>query len=111
MIRVAVVGHVEWLEFAVVGHVPQPGEIVESREDFTMAAGGGAVAAVQLRKLACAADDKIEHRLWITWRGRHRLEHIDGGGLVLDPFVELRVAVSQFSDPRREFLGLRSLTC
>ena len=62
-------------------------------------------------KLACAADDKIEHRLWITWRGRHRLEHIDGGGLVLDPFVELRVAVSQFSDPRSEFLGLRSLTC
>jgi len=54
--RVAVVGHVEWLEFAVVDHLPQPGEIVESREDFTMAAGGGAVAAVQMRKLAGAAD-------------------------------------------------------
>lgn len=56
MTRVAVVGHVEWLEFAVVDHVPKPGEIIESREDFTMAAGGGAVAAVQMRKLAGAAD-------------------------------------------------------
>ena len=56
MTRVAVVGHVEWLEFAVVDHVPTPGEILEAREDFTMAAGGGAVAAVQLRKLAGAAE-------------------------------------------------------
>ena len=56
MTKVAVVGHVEWLEFAVVQHVPRPGEIIESREDFSMAAGGGAVAAVQLRKLAGAAD-------------------------------------------------------
>jgi ribokinase len=54
--RVAVVGHVEWLEFAVVDHVPRPGEIVESREDFSVAAGGGAVAAVQMRKLAGVAD-------------------------------------------------------
>ena len=56
MTKVAVVGHAEWLEFAVVDHVPTPGEIVEAREDFTMAAGGGAVAAVQMRKLAGAAD-------------------------------------------------------
>lgn len=56
MTKVAVVGHVEWLEFAVVDHVPRPGEIVESREDFSMAAGGGGVAAVQMRKLAGTAD-------------------------------------------------------
>lgn len=55
-VRVAVVGHVEWLEFAVVERVPRPGEIVEAQEDFTLAAGGGAVAAVQLRKLAGSAD-------------------------------------------------------
>jgi ribokinase len=50
--RVAVVGHVEWAEFAVVDHVPAPGEILHAREAFTLAAGGGAVAAVQLAKLA-----------------------------------------------------------
>ena len=50
--RVAVVGHVEWCEFAEVSHVPRPGEIVHAAETFEEPAGGGAVAAVQLRKLA-----------------------------------------------------------
>jgi ribokinase len=54
--RVAVVGHVEWGEFAVVGHVPVAGEIVEASETFAVVAGGGAVAAVQLAKLAGAAE-------------------------------------------------------
>ena len=51
-VRVAVVGHVEWLDFAVVEHVPAAGEIVTATDVFELAAGGGAVAAVQLRKLA-----------------------------------------------------------
>jgi ribokinase len=55
MTTVAVVGHVEWVRFAVVDHVPAAGEIVHADEDFALAAGGGAVAAVQLRKLAGAA--------------------------------------------------------
>jgi ribokinase len=50
-VRVAVVGHVEWVEFARVDHVPQPGEIVHATETWTEAAGGGAVAAVQLARL------------------------------------------------------------
>jgi ribokinase len=53
--RVAVVGHVEWLDFAVVERIPVAGEIVTASEAFELAAGGGAVAAVQLRKLAGAA--------------------------------------------------------
>jgi ribokinase len=53
--RVAVVGHVEWGEFAVVDHVPRPGEIEHADETFSVVAGGGSVAAVQLRKLAGAA--------------------------------------------------------
>ncbi len=53
--RVAVVGHVERVEFAVVGHVPAVGEIVHARETFIHAAGGGAVAAVQLARLAGGA--------------------------------------------------------
>lgn len=55
MTRVAVVGHVEWAEFAVVDHVPAPGEILHARECFHAAAGGGGVAATQLVKLAGTA--------------------------------------------------------
>jgi ribokinase len=52
MMRVAVVGHVEWVEFARVEHVPRPGEIVHALETWEEPAGGGAVAAAQLAKLA-----------------------------------------------------------
>jgi ribokinase len=50
--RVGVVGHVEWVRFAIVPRVPRAGEIVHARDVFSEPAGGGAVAAVQLRKLA-----------------------------------------------------------
>src|ERR687888_2549719 len=50
--RVAVVGHVEWVHFARVESVPRAGEIVHALETWEEAAGGGAVAAVQLAKLA-----------------------------------------------------------
>jgi len=54
--RVAVVGHVEWIQFARVERVPRPGEIVHALEAWDEVGGGGAVAAVQLAKLAGAAD-------------------------------------------------------
>jgi ribokinase len=67
--RVAVVGHHEWCEFAEVPHVPHPGEIVHATGTFQEPGGGGAVAAVQLKKLAGAAtlftalgDDEYGHR-------------------------------------------------
>jgi ribokinase len=50
--KVAVVGHVEYVEFARVKRVPRPGEIVHAEETWSEAAGGGGVAAVQLAKLA-----------------------------------------------------------
>jgi ribokinase len=50
--RVAVVGHVEWVDFAVVPRLPRPGEIMQARQTWEEAAGGGAVAAVQMAKLA-----------------------------------------------------------
>ncbi len=49
--NLAVVGHVEWVEFARVEHVPEPGDIVHALETWEEAAGGGAVAAVQLANL------------------------------------------------------------
>lgn len=51
-VRVAVVGHVEWLKLAAVDHVPVRGEIVHAGMLWEGPAGGGAVAAVQLAKLA-----------------------------------------------------------
>lgn len=54
--RVAAVGHVEWIEFARVEHVPAAGEIVHAQENWQEPGGGGAVAAVQLAKLAGGAD-------------------------------------------------------
>jgi ribokinase len=49
--KVAVVGHVEWSDFAVVERVPHPGEIVEPERAWQQPAGGGAVAAVQAAEL------------------------------------------------------------
>ena len=67
--RVAVVGHVEWVEFLRVTHLPTAGEIVHATDAWAEPAGGGAVAAVQLCKLAGAADfftalgdDELGHR-------------------------------------------------
>src|SRR5215204_1799543 len=67
--RVAVVGHMEWCEFAEVPQMPRAGEIVHAAATFEEPAGGGAVAAVQLRKLAGEAmlftafgDDETGHR-------------------------------------------------
>jgi len=48
---IAVVGHVEWTEFAPVERVPLAGEIIESEGAWQQPAGGGAVAAVQIAKL------------------------------------------------------------
>ncbi len=50
--RVAVVGHVEWVEFVRGDHVPAAGEIVHASASFQEPAGGGAVAAVQLARMA-----------------------------------------------------------
>lgn len=50
--RVASVGHIEWVQFARVEHVPQAGEVAHAKDPFEEPAGGGAVAAVQLARLA-----------------------------------------------------------
>jgi ribokinase len=52
IVRCAVVGHVEWVEFARVPRVPAPGSIVHAGETRSEPAGGGAVVARQLALLA-----------------------------------------------------------
>src|SRR4051794_34317170 len=100
--RVAVVGHVEWVDFLRVPRVPAAGEIVHATDVFDQAAGGGGVAAVQLRKLAGACtfftalgDDAIGHRaaqdleargveLRVAWRAdepqRRAVTFVDDAG-------------------------------
>jgi ribokinase len=55
MATVGVVGHVEWVEFALVDHAPAPGEIVVAHQMFADVGGGGGVAAVHLARLTGAA--------------------------------------------------------
>jgi ribokinase len=68
--RAAAVGHVEWVEFVRVPKVPVQGEIARATGLWDDAAGGAAVAAVQLAKLSGAAvlitalgDDDLGHRV------------------------------------------------
>jgi ribokinase len=98
--RVAVVGHVEWIEFARVEHTPAPGEIVHAQETWQEVGGGGAVAAVQLARLAgtclfltALGDDSLGHRAYrelgalgvrvvASWRAepqRRAFVHVDAG--------------------------------
>jgi ribokinase len=51
-VKVAVVGHVEWVEFLRVERVPEPGTIITAREVWAEPAGGGGVASVRLARLA-----------------------------------------------------------
>lgn len=50
--KVAVVGHVEWIRFASVERAPASGEIAHSTDDWEQAGGGGGVASAQLALLA-----------------------------------------------------------
>ncbi|MGI8920489.1 MAG: PfkB family carbohydrate kinase [Solirubrobacteraceae bacterium] len=100
--RVAVVGHVEWVQFACVERLPERGEILHAGAYFEAAAGGGAVAAAQLARLAggatlftALADDELGERA-AAELARHGVEvhaalrrqraqrraftHLDGGG-------------------------------
>jgi ribokinase len=70
-LSVACVGHVEWLLFARVERVPRAGEIVHAIEAWEEPGGGGAMAAVQLARLAGEAtfftalgDDERGHRAY-----------------------------------------------
>jgi ribokinase len=85
--KVAVVGHVEWVQFARVPRVPLAGEVVHAHGAFEEPAGGGAVAAVQLARLAGRA-------MFLTALGRD--EH---GGHTVRRLNELGVDVQAARRP------------
>ncbi|WCB91987.1 Ribokinase [Baekduia alba] len=61
--KLAVVGHVEWVDFVVVGRLPRAGEILHAESAHEEPAGGGGMAAYALRSLTgrcafyCAVGD------------------------------------------------------
>jgi ribokinase len=55
-VRVAGVGHIEWVDFIGVDRMPRPGEVIHARSAFTRAAGGGGVASVALARLGAEVD-------------------------------------------------------
>ena len=56
MTRIAVVGHVEWVQFLRVDHLPEPGEIESTRREATHAGGGAVVAAAALAEHGVEVD-------------------------------------------------------
>jgi ribokinase len=106
-VRAAVVGHVEWIEFVRVERLPVAGEIVHAVDAWDEPAGGGAVAAVQLAKLAGGAtfytalgDDELGHRahaglsaLGLDVRAAFRPEHQRRAVVHLDADGERTITV------------------
>jgi ribokinase len=87
-VKVAVVGHVEWIRFARVDHLPATGEIAHSFEDWEAVGGGGGVAAIQLAKLngesmlfTALGDDEL---------GRRSREELEAGGVTVHAEVSRR---------------------
>ncbi|HZQ15143.1 MAG TPA: PfkB family carbohydrate kinase [Gaiellaceae bacterium] len=98
--RCAVVGHVEWVEFARVRRLPEAGEIVHAGEVWAEPAGGGAVVARQLALLAgrcelftALGEDELGREsartlaalgvdVHVRWGGatRRAFTHVDGRG-------------------------------
>src|ERR1700743_2348281 len=56
MTRVAVVGHVEWVQFLRVDRLPTAGEIERAQREGTHAGGGAVVAAAMLAEHGAEVD-------------------------------------------------------
>jgi ribokinase len=89
--RFAVVGHVEWVEFAKVEQVPRQGEIVQASDWWAEAAGGGGVASVRLARLG-------ESSTLFTALGR---DPLGDAALAQLTGLGVRVEASRHSEPQR----------
>ncbi|MBV9819660.1 MAG: hypothetical protein JOZ07_15105 [Solirubrobacterales bacterium] len=85
MIRVAVVGHVEWVEFVRVQSLPPPGGLVEGAPVFEHAGGGAVVAAAVLAELGAEVDFLCA--LGDDERGRRALGELGERGITVHPAV------------------------
>lgn len=89
--RFAVVGHVEWVEFAQVERVPEPGEIVQASDWWAEAAGGGGVASVRLARLS--GSSTLYTALGQDALGEKALAQLTGLGV--------RVEAARHAEPQR----------
>jgi ribokinase len=80
-VKVAVVGHVEWVEFARVETMPRSGGIAHAWETWEQAGGGGAVAALQLVPLG--VDATLYTALGDDELGRRARAELEGAGIVV----------------------------
>jgi len=91
MTNIGVVGHVEWVDFVSVPHLPVHGEILHATSAFARAGGGGAVAASVLADLG--ADVDFYCALGRDAEGRATVAQLEGRGV--------RVHVSWRDQPTR----------
>src|SRR5687768_4785265 len=96
MLRVAVLGHIEWITFARVDRVPAAGAIAHATETWSGAGGGGGVAAQQLAKLAGSCD--LFTALGEDEVGRRAAAELEAIGV--------RIRAARRPDPSREALCL-----
>jgi ribokinase len=102
MPRLAVVGHVEWVDFIEIERMPREGEVMHAEAAFARAAGGGGVAAAVLAEMGAEVDfflalgdDALGHaaaeeltgrglRVHVAWRAgvptRRALTMLEAGG-------------------------------
>jgi ribokinase len=84
-VKVAVVGHVEWVDFVRVERLPAPGEIVHASETWAEPAGGGGVAAVVLAALA--GESMLLTALGDDDLGRRSAAGLSGYGVRVEPAI------------------------
>src|SRR5689334_6833620 len=77
--RLAVVGHVEWVDFVPVDRMPEPGEVLHALGAFARAAGGGGVVAAVLAELGAEVD--FFCALGDDTHGRAAVEQLEGRGV------------------------------
>jgi len=82
-LRLAVVGHVEWVSFLSVAQLPGAGSIAQAKAFREEPAGGGAVAAVQLARL-CSRPIKFFTALGRDGIGEQAAARLRGLGLDLE---------------------------
>ena len=96
MTRVAVVGHIEWVDFLPVPRFPRQGEVIHADGVLLRAGGGGGVAAVVLAELGAEVD--FFSALGDDVAGRAALAQLEDRGV--------RVHVAWRTEPTRRAVTL-----
>jgi ribokinase len=96
MTKIAVVGHVEWVQFLRVDHLPAAGEIETARRETTHAGGGAVVAGGAL----------AEHGAEVDFYGAVGTDHLGDVAAADIAARGISVHIARRSAPTREVLTL-----